>query len=47
MAGARVLLYCLLNEGAAPGSFVDEMQSPHDLLLATARHADDPQVGRK
>eukprot|EP00964_Phaeocystis_antarctica_P057861 scaffold34270_cov63-Phaeocystis_antarctica.AAC.1 len=47
MAGARVLLYCLLNEGAAPGSFVDEMQSPHDLLLATARHADDPQVGRR
>ena len=42
-----MLLYCLLNEGAAPGSFVDEMQSPHDLLLATARHADDPQVGRK
>jgi NAD(P)-dependent dehydrogenase (short-subunit alcohol dehydrogenase family) len=45
--GARVLLYCLLTEGAAPGSFVDEMQSPHDLLLATARRADNPQADRK
>ena len=42
--GARVLLYCLL-EDVTPGSFVDEMQSPHDLLLATTR-GDDPQVGR-
>ena len=47
MAGARVLLYCLLNQNAAPGSFVDEMQSPHELLLATARQTDDPQVSRE
>ena len=42
--GARVLLYCLFD-GGRPGSFVDEMQSPHDLLSATER-TDDPQVGR-
>lgn len=41
--GARVLLYALLEDAVA-GCFVDEMQSPHNLLLAAS--GDDPQAGR-